>query len=259
MYITCNGEALDIRRYQHNGKDLPIELTDYIVRGSNSIRISLPEQVRESSGDRFLAVEMLETLSHSEVIKLVWQNGTIPAEQTLQTIRQRLAGSFDDDGVVFNEPSLAIDLADPFSAILFEIPARGAACTHMECFDLETWLNTRPAKPTQKCRHGDFPCNCPIAPEPSNPDKWRCPICFKDARPYSLRIDSFLLEVRKRLAKEDKLQTKSMRVKQDGTWTAVVEADDELDSDEEGITVAKKVAAAPTTTRRQEVEVIEID
>ncbi|KAK0652948.1 hypothetical protein B0T16DRAFT_108144 [Cercophora newfieldiana] len=259
VYITCNNQALDIRRTQHNGKDLAIELTNLIVCGSNEIEISLPEQQRESAANRFFAVELLETLSHSEVVKLVWQRGIIPADHTLQTIKKRLTGPDDDDGVSFGDPALAIDLADPFSAVIFETPTRGAACTHMECFDLETWLTTRPSKPPQKCRHGDFPCECPSAPEPSIPDKWRCPICFEDARPYSLRIDGFLLQVRNELQQENKLQTKSMRVKSDGTWTVVVEADDEPGTDDEGPAVAKKPAAPPTIARRHDVEVIEID
>jgi zinc finger MIZ domain-containing protein len=52
--------------------------------------------------------------------------------------------------------------------------------------------------------------------EPSNPDKWKCPICFKDARPYSLRIDIFLLSVRRQLEKEGKLYTKCVLVAADG-------------------------------------------
>ncbi|KAH8742696.1 hypothetical protein F5883DRAFT_366563, partial [Diaporthe sp. PMI_573] len=87
----------------------------------------------------------------------------------------------DRSGVTVSE--LSIDLTDPFSASIFSIPAHGLACTHMECFDLETWLNTRPIK--QAINNG--------------PQYWECHICFGDARPRSLRIDSFLVSVRKKL------------------------------------------------------------
>ncbi len=265
IFMTFNEQALDIRRHPHNGRDLPTEITDFLVCGTNVLKISLPAPQRERAQNRFIAVELVETLSHSSVIDSVWAQGVIPKEVTLKTIKQRLTSAPDDDGVVFEEPDLSIDLADPFSATIFKVPARGATCTHMECFDLETWLNTRPSKPLIKCPHSGLACACPNTPEPSNPDKWRCPICSKDARPYNLRIDGFLLAVRLQLEEEGKLQTKNMRVKADGSWTVVVEEDDE-DSDDDGIpsssTAGLGRVAKPTpqpAPRRPEVEVIEID
>ena len=260
FYMTCNKEICDVRRQTHNGKDLPVELTDFIVRGQNIIEISLPEIHREGSLNRFMAVEVLETLSHSNVVSLVWETGLIPEEETLQVIKSRLNAPADDDGVAFEAPDLSIDLADPFSSVIFTVPARGVDCTHMECFDLENWLTTRPSKALPKCFHNQVECNCPNLLEPTVPDKWRCPICFKDARPYSLRIDGFLLNVRRQLEKEDKLNAKSMRVKQDGSWTAVLGSDDDADTDEEEQKRPSPKTSGPTTAaRKQEIEVIELD
>ncbi|SPQ20880.1 eabbef88-805f-4c5f-b6af-dd25334a38d9 [Thermothielavioides terrestris] len=275
IFMTLNHQVLDVRRQPHNGKDLATEITDLVVCGTNVLNISCPDLRRESAQNRFLAVEMLETLSHSNVVKLIWSQGTIPEEETLATIKKRLASPTDDE-VSFGEPDLSIDLADPFSATIFKLPARGVDCTHMECFDLETWLNTRPSKPPIKCPHRQARCTCPNTPEPSNPDKWRCPICSKDARPYSLRIDGFLLKVRAQLEAEGKLQTKSMRVRADGSWSVVLETDDDGGSDGEGSRARSASAAAassaqtslgrkgttqPTSSTgpRREVEVIEID
>ncbi|AEO63625.1 uncharacterized protein THITE_2109149, partial [Thermothielavioides terrestris NRRL 8126] len=274
IFMTLNHQVLDVRRQPHNGKDLATEITDLVVCGTNVLNISCPDLRRESAQNRFLAVEMLETLSHSNVVKLIWSQGTIPEEETLATIKKRLASPTDDE-VSFGEPDLSIDLADPFSATIFKLPARGVDCTHMECFDLETWLNTRPSKPPIKCPHRQARCTCPNTPEPSNPDKWRCPICSKDARPYSLRIDGFLLKVRAQLEAEGKLQTKSMRVRADGSWSVVLETDDDGGSDGEGSRARSASAAAassaqtslgrkgttqPTSSTgpRREVEVIEI-
>jgi hypothetical protein len=170
IFMTLNHQVLDVRRQPHNGKDLATEITDLVVCGTNVLNISCPDLRRESAQNRFLAVEMLETLSHSNVVKLIWSQGTIPEEETLATIKKRLASPTDDE-VSFGEPDLSIDLADPFSATIFKLPARGVDCTHMECFDLETWLNTRPSKPPIKCPHRQARCTCPNTPEPSNPDK----------------------------------------------------------------------------------------
>lgn len=271
IFMTLNGQALDVRRHPHNGKDLPTDITDFVVCGNNVIKLGLPDPQCEKPQNRFVAVEVVETVSHSSVLESVWARGLIPKEVTLNTIKQRLTSPPDDDCVVFEEPDLSIDLADPFSATIFKVPARGVACTHMECFDLETWLNTRPAKPLIRCAHTGLAgkCSCANTAEPSNPDKWRCPICSMDARPSSLRIDGFLLAVRQQLEEEGKLQTKNMRVTADGSWSVLVEADDQ-DSDEEGAPVTvtatmaakKSLAAAPaaaTVVRRPEIEIIEID
>lgn len=275
IFMTFNQHALDIRRQAHNGKDLATEITGFIVRGTNVLKVGLPEPQPGGAQNLFMAVEMLETLSHSKVVDMVWASGMVPEEETLEIIKTRLTSSSDDD-VTFEVPDLSIDLADPFSSTIFKIPARGAQCTHMECFDLEIWLNTRPSKPTIKCPHGQVKCGCKTS-EPSSPDKWRCPICSKDARPYSLRIDGFLLKVRAQLEEEDKLRTKCMHVKPDGTWSTILDDDDDGGSDaEEGPPLKRNKGKGParqpstannattavttaTTARRQEVEVIEID
>lgn len=266
MHMTLNDRVLEIRRRPHNGKDLPTEVTDFIVPGTNVLKVALHEAPGEPSQSRLLAVEMLETLSHSTIVKSIWSQGPIPEQETLNTIKKRLTSSADDE-IAFEAPDLSIDLADPFSSTIFKIPARGVACTHMECFDLENWLNTRPAKPPISCPHKRVKCTCPNTAEPSNPDKWRCPICSKDARPYSLRIDGFLLKVRAQLEAEGKLHTKSLRVKADGSWSVVLEDDDDGASDDDGVgpaapvsvsAGARKAPQVPALPRR-EVEVIELD
>jgi len=281
IFLTLNGQALTTRRTPQHGKDLPIELTELVVCGTNTLLISIPDLKNDQADNRYLAVEMLETLRHSDVLDCIWSRGVLAEDQTLNTIKQRLTGSpDDDDGVQFEAPYLSIDLCDPFTSCIFKIPARGAACTHMECFDLETWLVTRPpAKPASKCPHGVTAtgCGCKAGKEPSHPDKWKCPICDKDARPYSLRIDGFLHGVRKRLEEAGTAKkAKSLRVMADGTWEAVLEEDDDGEDSEGastpaafgsrksssagfGTIIKKKQSSTGPARRQQEIEVIELD
>jgi hypothetical protein len=279
IHMTLNGKVLDVRRQTHNGKDMATEITDFIVCGTNILMIAVydTQSPNEKPKTRHLAVEMLETLSHSSVLSAVQAQGATPAERSLSIIKQRLTSSLDDE-VAFEAPHLSIDLADPFSSTIFKTPARGIGCTHMECFDLENWLNTRPAKPPVKCAHRQDECPCKSHAEPSNPDKWRCPICSKDARPCSLRIDGFLLNVRAQLERDGKLHTKCLQVKADGSWSVILDADDEAESDGEGLrgrqssmqarmVQAKAMQARAVQARavqspmqaRREVEVIELD
>lgn len=284
IFMTLNGHALDVRRQPHNGKDLPTDVTDLVVRGTNVLRVGLPEQQKDRDRgrdrNRFIAVELLETQRRSRIVDAVWSRGVIPEQQTVATIRSRLSPSSssspdkdDDIEIIFEAPDLSIDLADPFSATMFRVPARGAACKHLECFDLDTWLETRPpsSSPSKPRDDGDTK---PPPPPPSNPDKWRCPICLADARPGSLRIDGFLMAVRAKLEAEGKLGAKALRVRADGGWSVVADDDDGGDGgdDDDGGGDGKKNEGVVGTTkntsavggsgagpRRQEVEIIEID
>lgn len=272
IFPHFNQQKLVVRRGTHHGKDLPVELTDFVVPGVNKLKVAMTSAAPHKKPRRFqMAVEILETHSHSQVLKHVWANGLADREETMEKIRKRVNAVPEEDGIAVIDRTgtttseLSIDLTDPFSASIFAVPARGVTCTHMECFDLETWLNTRPTKQAIRCGHQKM-CTCPKYAEPSDPDKWKCPICFADARPRSLRIDRFLLDVRRRLEELNKLDTKSILVSIDGTWRPVAELvdDDDAGSDGDGPANRGPVAAlrkepSKSASVERAVEVIEID
>ncbi|KXH63838.1 MIZ/SP-RING zinc finger [Colletotrichum nymphaeae SA-01] len=265
--IMVNDNIVAVRRKQHNGQHLPVELTPYILAGTNSITVSISPMPAAQKPNMmyFMAVEVVETLSHDNIVNMVLSQGTIPADTTKQVIRSRLepTSSDGDDELVVVGSDLSIDLADPFSATIFQIPARGVSCTHMECFDLINWLQTRPAKP--RCTAHGAGDACRVCnrgtegrPEPSLVDKWKCPLCDGDARPYSLRVDQFMEDVRKSLEAEGKLNTKTIYVRADGMWKAKEEEadDDEEDNAENRQPPAKRAKTRPSIL---EPEVIELD
>ncbi|KAM0414889.1 hypothetical protein ACHAPD_006072 [Fusarium lateritium] len=135
-------------------------------------------------------------------------------------IKRRLQPS-DSDDIIIEDETLTISLADPFSATRFKDPVRGSQCKHLECFDLETWLQTRPPKPEQI---GGGPKQ--QGGEPSMVDVWRCPICSLDARPSSLWIDGYFAGVRRSLIGIGDMRTKSISVTANGRWAPVLAADD---------------------------------
>lgn len=275
IFPHFNAEKLVVRRGTHHGKDLPVELTDFVVPGLNKLKVATMQAgptADKIARSFHLAVEVMETLSHSAVLNQVWATGVVDSAETLKKIRKRIEVVPDEDGIAVIDQSgvtaseLSIDLTDPFSASIFSIPARGSACTHMECFDLETWLNTRPIKQAIKIGQ-QFVGTSPKRLEPSEPDKWKCPICFGDARPRSLRIDSFLLSVRRQLEEQNKLETKSILVGIDGTWRPVVEPVDDEDAGSDGdspipkgpIANLRKRSSKSISVERAAVEIIELD
>jgi len=184
----------------------------------------------------------------------------IPAFQTLEAIKKNLTGPSDsDDELSMLTGDLQINLADPFTAKIFQIPVRGQNCLHRECFDLETFLLTR----NSKAKLPNQPCMV---------DVWKCPLCGYDARPYSLVIDDFLVSVRARLAEENKLDDKAILISADGSWKPKPEPeptsrkrkanreglDDSTDSEDEDLPL-QQVQASRKKLRLASEDVIDLD
>ncbi|KAB5554389.1 hypothetical protein GE09DRAFT_964139 [Coniochaeta sp. 2T2.1] len=259
--LNLNGNNIQIRRKPHNGRDQPAELTPFVTQGRNELLVAVAV-TKDPPADQFaLAVEIVETRSHASIMDYIWTHSVIPEEDTLNKIKRRVTGpQQDDDSISVVQPeALSIDVADPFTRAMWQIPVRGAACTHMECFDLSIWLETRPSR-TVRCPHSSFTkCGCNDQREPSVVDKWKCPICEGDARPYSLKIDGFLLKVRQELERAGKIKAKRIQAAPDGMWRAEVEEDsDDDDDDSDGDGPRQKLASKGPAVPKKPVEVIDL-
>lgn len=211
IFLEINDRILEVRRKRQHGKDIPIDITPYIAASTshdvNRIQVSLLRPGKPHKDTRFgFAVEVVEVLHHQQILDLLLMNH-IPIIDTVRKIKASLSGlvGHDDDDITMITSDLTIDLTDPFMAKIFDIPVRGTNCLHRECFDLETFLATRTSKP----KHPEEPCMI---------DVWKCPLCAKDARPYSLQIDDYLAWVRGKLEADGKLDCKSITVNSAGQW-----------------------------------------
>ncbi|TVY20755.1 Zinc finger MIZ domain-containing protein 2 [Lachnellula arida] len=257
IFALFNSEHLEIRRKLQHGKDLPIDLTQSIAAAGanfqNKIKISMPKSHQRVMKDHgyFIAVEVIETIKHQEIMEMCLQHQCISANHTLEAIKKSLAPVGDDnDDFAIVASDLTLSLADPFTTRIFDIPVRGNKCLHRECFDLETFLLTRNSKP----KRPQQPCMV---------DVWKCPLCGKDARPYSLRVDNFLVSVRYELEKQHNLDVKAILISPDGNWRAKPEPkvqkrkapyDDDSSDDEQ-----PRQQSARETSKKKAVEVIELD
>ncbi|RFN45043.1 hypothetical protein FIE12Z_10733 [Fusarium flagelliforme] len=225
IFIDLNMQHLELRRKQHFNKDQPVELTDHLHEGENVLKISFPavDQNTIRGYKYFMAIEIVQTISHGAVLNLVQSLRHMSKDETEAKIQRRLRPS-DSDDIIIEDETLTISLADPFSATRFAEPVRGSQCEHLECFDLETWFQTRPPKPPQ---NGGGPQQ--QGSEPSMVDVWKCPICSLDARPTSLWVDDYLAGVRRSLLSGGDMRTKSITVAADGKWAPVLDVDDSDD------------------------------
>jgi hypothetical protein len=209
-YFKLNGHCLEQRKKLHHGKDLPIDISPFVKEGENTLEIAVMRQRKdESYGNYLVAIEILAFKSHASIFKGCQEINRITAPEMLARIREKLSPHDDDDFAIV-ESNLSINLFDPFSASrMCDVPVRGRACLHYDCFDLDTFLQTRRSK-------GD----ATVA------DQWKCPICNCDARPQHLVIDGFLESVRSKLYESGLQDTRAIIVDQDGSWKPKVEVRD---------------------------------
>lgn len=202
-YFRLNGIGLEQRRKAHYGKDLHIDITQFLNEGENILEASVLSQPEDQSHCKYLiAIEYLGVISHNQIQEAV-KRQRIPADEVLETIKTKLSGG-DDDEIAIVDGNLTIKLFDAFSASKrCDIPVRSITCLHNDCFDLDTFLNTR-------TRHEGV----------SVADQWRCPICKADARPHKLRLDGLMERIYSVLRSEEQLRTRIIVVQQDGSWKA---------------------------------------
>ncbi|MCJ1299046.1 hypothetical protein MMC08_001837 [Hypocenomyce scalaris] len=245
ILISMNGTYLETRRKLHHGKDLPVDVTPYITEGTNILQMWIiwSGQERERHTRYSVGVEVIEITDYQTI-----KEGATPRahSETSMLIKQSMTSSDPDVQIV--DESINIDLVDPYTARIFEVPARGRSCRHHQCFDLDTFLQTRRSK---------YPC------WPGLPDEWKCPICGADARPQNLLIDGFFINVREELRRLDRLEdARAIVFEKSGEWQ--VKADEE--AEETGVGSGRHVphteavsAGGAAVRQRQESVVIEID
>ncbi|CAI7581641.1 unnamed protein product [Penicillium glandicola] len=210
FYITVNGKELHVRRKVHNGKDLPLDITEHLQTGENCVRLDMILGQDECKTSKYVfGVEVMEIAEFDQILSLIQ---SVPAADSRAAIQKRLSPiADDDDDLAVVTDNLTIDLVDPFMARIFDIPVRSRHCNHHECFDRDTFIRTRQSV---------------SGPTPMV-DNWRCPICKADARPQFLVVDQFLAEVHATLTRTNRLDgIRAIQIKSDGTWIPKYETDE---------------------------------
>ncbi|MCJ1272942.1 hypothetical protein MMC21_000731 [Puttea exsequens] len=237
--IILNGMSLEIRRKAHHGKDLPIDITRIIRAGKNELVMAVIGTQKKDIDSRYrIGVELIRVADERQIRTSI---PTLPWPDAQKQILDRTR-QLDPDIQVVDGPMI-IDMTDPFTARLFEVPVRGSNCRHDQCFDRDTFLETRGGKnPSQPC----------------SPEELICPICGFDARPASLVIDGFMGLVREELRRRGRADVKRIILKDDGSWQ-VKEEEAPKEEQGDGTGCRPNAAKAPIPEQPSPAEVIEID
>lgn len=242
--VVLNGIALDIRKKTHHGKDLPIDVTSYIKAGQNNLSTAVIGFQKDSTSRYAIGVEFIQVVDGQ---KIKDEMRLLPENEARQRILEQSRNLDPDIEVI--QSQRVLELTDPFTARIFDVPVRGINCHHNQCFDRDTFLQTRTAK---------------VPGEPCGPDEFRCPICGQDARPQSLMMDMFFVGVRNALRERGRLDVKTIILHDSGDWDikeeeeVIGESGDGTGRRSTGLAAAR-TASEPTAKQSAPREVIELD
>jgi hypothetical protein len=104
--------------------------------------------------------------------------------------------------------NLKVSLLCPLSKIKMKLPGRSSLCKHIQCFDLETYIELN-----------------------QNSYKWKCPICNLFSRFESLIIDNLFMEILSKCTDVDEIEFTS-----DAQWSKILTSDNKDKKSNEKIT-----------------------
>ncbi|PFH31328.1 MIZ/SP-RING zinc finger domain-containing protein [Besnoitia besnoiti] len=187
--ITVNGrteETVAAPSWEHKRRDTPIPITQYLKTSRNRIEFTWTNY--DEPQQFHLAVLLCESKTPDALANQVWQQGQVAeadAEKRVLDIignrsgkdsAQSSADDSDDDDVMCLEVTRRIKLLCPVTFTRIEVPCRGRACRHLQCYDLAGYLLV--TKNTKAFN-----------------TRWKCPECHLYVRPDELVVDGFVQKV----------------------------------------------------------------
>lgn len=214
--ITCSlqqaAQAWDGHAYKDRNEDKPLVVPRNLLRvGSNRITIT---SFDPQGHILFLAVT--ETLTPNLVVEQVKSDKMMPYLVAHRHMKKSF-GEWDENDDLVPGPAV-LPLTCPLTMTRLTTPARGQKCRHLECFDLNAYIE--------------------LARTTTHP-RWTCPRCNGPARPHQLQVDSWVMDVLEK-SPSDRLE---VEVQPDGQFGAVPERP-QLGS---GNSTRKRKAAAAAT------------
>ena len=236
--IILNGKGLDVKRKLHYGKDMPVNITSSMKQSGNALTIAISQLQPDDNAVYAFGLENIHFTNTSTIKTEMTTISWLEARQRIRT-----TSGIGDPEVQVLDPTITLDLTDPFSSSICQTPVRSIVCRHNQCFDLDTFLSTRGGKaPSQPC----------------GPDQFKCPICAADARPKNLFIDGFFVKVREELEQLKRLDARYIVLDEAGHWAIKeIEATGESGDgtgERKSTTVALQAGQIPSGS-----EVIELD
>mmetsp|Transcript_12799 Transcript_12799/g.47292 ORF Transcript_12799/g.47292 Transcript_12799/m.47292 type:complete len:610 (-) Transcript_12799:150-1979(-) len=189
------------------GFSAPTDITLMCRSGRNALDL----QTSDDPDDKYaLVLQIAKLRTDEEVIEEIAARPSPSIEEGYH----RALSSFQED----TEPDLVVthtnlSLKCPLSLLEIGVPGRGKRCTHLQCFDIQSFIGMN-RKPSV--------------------GRWRCGVCNSILRPADLIKDKWMEDMIRRAPQN----TVDIKINQDGTWQP-------LDDESKPLAPPRSLSVAP--------------
>ncbi|XP_053727935.1 zinc finger MIZ domain-containing protein 2 isoform X1 [Synchiropus splendidus] len=174
VQVSVNATPLNIERGDNKTSHKPLYLKQVCQPGRNTIQIT----VTACCCSHLFVLQLVHRPSVRSVLQGLMKKRLLPAEHCVNKIKRNFSsgtvpgtpGMNGEDGV--EQTAIRVSLKCPITFRRIQLPARGHDCRHIQCFDLESYLQLN-------CERGT----------------WRCPVCNKTALLEGLEVDQYMLGI----------------------------------------------------------------
>ncbi|XP_036292165.1 zinc finger MIZ domain-containing protein 2 isoform X4 [Pipistrellus kuhlii] len=174
VQASVNATPLSIERGDNKTSHKPLYLKHVCQPGRNTIQIT----VTACCCSHLFVLQLVHRPAVRSVLQGLLKKRLLPAEHCITKIKRNFSsgtipgtpGPHGEDGV--EQTAIKVSLKCPITFRRIQLPARGHDCRHIQCFDLESYLQLN-------CERGT----------------WRCPVCNKTALLEGLEVDQYMLGV----------------------------------------------------------------
>uniref|UniRef100_A0A8C2Q1V4 Zinc finger, MIZ-type containing 1a n=1 Tax=Cyprinus carpio TaxID=7962 RepID=A0A8C2Q1V4_CYPCA len=172
VQVSVNATPLTIERGENKTSHKPLHLKHVCQPGRNTIQIT----VTACCCSHLFVLQLVHRPSVRSVLQGLLKKRLLPAEHCITKIKRNFSSVAassgnatlnGEDGV--EQTAIKVSLKCPITFRRIQLPARGHDCKHVQCFDLESYLQLN-------CERGT----------------WRCPVCNKTALLEGLEVDQFM-------------------------------------------------------------------
>ncbi|CUM63366.1 uncharacterized protein PRCAT00000939001 [Priceomyces carsonii] len=209
------------------GTAKPADITLYIKGNPRANKIQM---VYTTSSETYLLyLFIVDSIPCKELVQKIMTKPHIHKESTISKIRNQSSLDEDDDIVVSTS---SVTLRDPLSYTKMKYPTQSIYCTHTECFDGLTFLESQLQIPT-----------------------WSCPHCQQAIKIEDLAISDYFLEILNSVPSD----VDHVIVAEDGTWKVEENnSDTRSQTPDTHIKTEKHISKEPSVIP-EGVEVVSID
>ncbi|XP_023217100.1 zinc finger MIZ domain-containing protein 1-like isoform X2 [Centruroides sculpturatus] len=182
VQVSVNATPLSIDRGENKTSHKPLYLKEVCQPGRNTIQIT----VTACCCSHLFLLQLVHRPTVRSVLQGLLRKRLLPAEHCIAKIKRNFTSVAASNNSALNgedgveQTAIKVSLKCPITFKRITLPARGQDCKHIQCFDLESYLQLN-----------------------SDRGAWRCPVCNKPALLEGLEVDQYIWGILTNLSNSD--------------------------------------------------------